>query len=167
MKLKQKAKKYRGKICKKCNKAGHETGNCAVNIQEILYQLDEDEKKYVTQVSIRRSSDKWQIDYQLNYDANLNAFSKKIYFDLGKNEFKFLLNNREWKTSEFYDIVSNQMGDYNNIIDVKPIHRMKTPKMPKKPLYSEYPKDKKHRVEFSVSLLELLESEPLRTILGT
>ena len=166
MNLKRRLKSHKVQRCQKCKKVGHETGNCAVNIQEIIYQLDEDEKKYVTRVSIRRSSDKWQIDIPLNYDKQSDTFRKKIYFDLGQNEFKFVLNNREWKVGDLYMTISNNIGDLNNVIHVKPINKAPVQPIPFRSLCSEVSNVKKQKIEFNVSYLELLENEELRDMLG-
>lgn len=166
MDRKVKLRLSRLKRCKKCNKVGHEEGNCAVNIQEIIYNLDPDEKKYVSSVSLRRSSDKWQVDIPLAFDEKRGFFRKKIYFDIGKNEFKFVLNNREWKTSALYDRVSNQMGDFNNVLDVKPMSKSVPNPALDKSIKSEIKNEPKQRVGFNVSFLELLENEDLRLTLG-
>lgn len=91
-------------------------------------------------------------------------FSAKVYFPVGKTEFKFKLNDRIWSVSDFYKTVDDGMGGLNNIINVKPMS-MTTSVKPKMQKLLSF-KDTEKTINFGVNLFELLDCPDLHLILG-
>lgn len=91
-------------------------------------------------------------------------FTTKMFFPVGKTEFKFKLNNRIWSVSEMYKTLEDGMGGINNVIDVKPMVKHKSLKSKIVKVHNF--QDSEKTIKFTVDLFELLDSSELMSVLG-